>query len=224
MKLDPARLAGVYLLTPDSDGRGFDALLAVVKQALDVGVRAVQYRDKTCDAVQRLERASRVAELTRAAGALLIVNDSIEAAICSGADGVHLGRDDGDVADARDRLPHRLIGVSCYNQLDRARAAIAAGADAVAFGSMFESATKPAAVRAPLALLSDARAAWPHQRIIAIGGINAENIASVAAAGTHAAAVLGAVFGSDHPAQAVRELIQRFDQGKVQHDEQRTIV
>ena len=178
MKLDPARLAGVYLLTPDSDARGFDALLAVVKQALDVGVRAVQYRDKTCDAVQRLERASRVAELTRAAGALLIVNDSIEAAICSGADGVHLGRDDGDVADARDRLPHRLIGVSCYNQFDRARAAIAAGADAVAFGSMFESATKPAAVRAPLALLSDARAAWPHQRIIAIGGINAENIAT----------------------------------------------
>ncbi|MGZ9074761.1 MAG: thiamine phosphate synthase, partial [Burkholderiaceae bacterium] len=119
---------------------------------------------------------------------------------------------------------HRLIGVSCYNQFDRARAAIAAGADAIAFGSIFESATKPAAVRAPLALLSDARAAWPQQRIIAIGGINADNIAAVGVAGAHAAAVLGAVFGTDRPAQAVRELIRRFDQGKIQHDEQRTTV
>ena len=224
MMLEPARLAGVYLLTPDSDIRGFDAMLAVVKQALDAGVRVVQYRDKSSDAAQRLDRASRVAELTRAAGALLIVNDSIDAAISSGADGVHLGRDDGDVADARDRLPHHLIGVSCYNQFDRARAAIAAGADAVAFGSMFESGTKPAAVRAPLTLLSDARAAWPQRRIIAIGGINAESIATVAAAGAHAAAVLGAVFGTDRPAQAVRELIQRFNQGRIQHDEQRTTV
>jgi thiamine-phosphate pyrophosphorylase len=224
MKPEPARLAGVYLLTPDSDPRGFDAMLAVVQQALDAGVRAVQYRDKLCDTAQRLDRASRVAELTRAAGALLIVNDSIEAAISSGADGVHLGRDDGDVADARNRLPHRLIGVSCYNQFHRARAAIAASADAVAFGSMFESATKPAAVRAPLTLLSAARAAWPQRCIIAIGGIDADNIATVAAAGAHAAAVLGAVFGTDRPAQAVRELIQRFDQGRIQHDEQRTTV
>ena len=224
MKLEPARLAGVYLLTPDADALGFDAVLAVVQQALDAGVRAVQYRDKTCDAAQKLDCASRLAELTRAASAVLIVNDSIEAAAGSGADGVHLGRDDGEVADARDLLPHRLIGVSCYNQLDRAREAIAAGADAVAFGSMFGSATKPAAVRAPLALLSDARAAWPQRRIIAIGGIDAANIATVAAAGAHAAAVLSAVFGADRPAQAVRELIQRFDQGRMQHDEQRTAV
>ena len=224
MKLELARLAGVYLLTPDSDARGFDAVLAVVEQALDAGVRAIQYRDKTSDAARRIDRASKLAELTRASGALLIVNDSIEVAISSAADGVHLGRDDGDVADARRRLPHQLLGVSCYNQFDRARAAVTAGADAIAFGSMFESATKPAAVRGSLALLSDARAAWPQRCIIAIGGINAENVASVAAAGARAAAVLGAVFGTDHPAQAVRELIRRFDQGKIQHDEQRTTV
>lgn len=224
MKFDAARLAGVYLLTPDSDARDFDAVLAVVRQALDAGVHAVQYRDKLCDPAQRLDRASRVAEVARAAGALLIINDSIDAAISSDADGVHLGRDDGDIANARIRLPHRLIGVSCYNELERASAAISAGADAIAFGSMFESATKPAAVRAPLALLSDARAAWPQQRIIAIGGITADNIATVAAAGAHAAAVLGAVFGAERPAQAVRELIRRFDQGKIQHDEQRTTV
>lgn len=224
MTPEPARLAGVYLLTPDADASSFDAVLAVVQHALDAGVRAVQYRDKTCDAVQRLDRACRLAALTRAAGALLIVNDSIEAATGSGADGVHLGRDDGDAAHARRQLPHRLLGVSCYNQFDRAHAAIAAGADAIAFGSMFESATKPVAVRAPLKLLSAARAAWPQRRIIAIGGINVENIATVAAAGAHAAAVLDAVFGAKNPAHAVRELIRRFDQGKIQHDEQPTTV
>ena len=224
MALEATRLAGIYLLTPDSGARGFDSVLAVVEQSLDAGVRAVQYRDKTADDAQRLDRAYRLAALTRAAGALLIVNDSIDIAMRSGANGVHLGRDDGNVAHARRRLPNQLLGVSCYNQLDRARDAIAAGADAVAFGSIFESVTKPAAVRAPLALVSEARATWPQRRIIAIGGIDADNVATVAAAGAHAAAILDAIFGAENPAQAVHELIRRFDQGKIQHDEQRTTV
>ena len=224
MALEATRLAGIYLLTPDSGARGFDSVLAVVEQSLGAGVRAVQYRDKTADDAQRLDRAYRLAALTRAAGALLIVNDSIDIAMRSGANGVHLGRDDGNVAHARRRLSNQLLGVSCYNQLDRARAAIAAGADAVAFGSIFESVTKPAAVRAPLALVSEARATWPQRRIIAIGGIDADNVATVAAAGAHAAAVLDAIFGAENPAQAVHELIRRFDQGKIQHDEQRTTV
>jgi thiamine-phosphate pyrophosphorylase len=222
MALEATRLAGIYLLTPDSGARGFDSVLAVVEQSLDAGVRAVQYRDKTADDAQRLDRAYRLAALTRAAGALLIVNDSIDIAMRSGANGVHLGRDDGNVAHARRRLPDQLLSVSCYNQLDRARDAIAAGADAVAFGSIFESVTKPAAVRAPLALVSEARVTWPQRRIIAIGGIDADNVVTVAAAGAHAAAVLDAIFGAENPAQAVRELIRRFDQGKIQHDEQRT--
>lgn len=224
MAPEATQLAGIYLLTPDSGVRGFDAVFAVVEQALDAGVRAVQYRDKTADDAQRLDRAYRLTALTRAAGALLIVNDSVEIATSCGADGVHLGRDDDDVAHARRRLPHQLLGVSCYNLLDRAHAAIAAGADAVAFGSIFESVTKPAAVRAPLALLSEARAAWPQRRIVAIGGIDPDNVSTVAAAGAHAAAVLDAVFGAKNPAEAVRRLIRRFDQGKIQHDEQRAIV
>ena len=224
MALEATRLAGIYLLTPDSGARGFDSVLAVVEQSLDAGVRAVQYRDKTADDAQRLDRAYRLAALTRAAGALLIVNDSIDIAMRSGANGVHLGRDDGNVAHARRRLPDQLLGVSCYNQLDRARTAIAAGADAVAFGSIFESVTKPDAVRAPLALVSEARATWPQRRIIAIGGIDADNVATVAAAGAHAAAVLDAIFGAEKPAQAAHELIRRFDQGKIQHDEQRTTI
>jgi thiamine-phosphate pyrophosphorylase len=154
----------------------------------------------------------------------LIINNNIELAMRAGANGVHLGRYDRDVERAQRRLPNQLLGVSCYNQLDRARDAIAAGADAVAFGSIFESVTKPAAVRAPLALVSEARATWPQRRIIAIGGIAADNVATVAAAGAHAVAVLDAIFGAENPAAAVRELIRRFDQGKIRHDEQRTTI
>jgi thiamine-phosphate pyrophosphorylase len=214
MAPEARHLAGIYLLTPDVGGGSFDAVLNVVRESLEAGVRAIQYRDKTATATQRLERACQLVALTRAAGALLVVNDSIEIASSSGADGVHVGRDDGDVANARRRLPNRLLGVSCYNELSRARAAVAAGADAIAFGSMYPSLTKPTAVGAPLSLLSDARAEWPQRRIIAIGGINTDNVANIAAAGADAAAVLGAIFGAPNPASAARELVRRFDQGR----------
>lgn len=214
MTRDKTRLAGIYLLTPDFDLRGPETVFNIVQQSLDVGVRAVQYRDKTASATQRLDRARRLAAMTRAAGALLIVNDSIEIASDAGADGVHIGREDGDVADARRRLPHHLLGVSCYNELELARVAVLAGADAIAFGSIYSSVTKPHAVRAQLSLLSEARGAWPQQRIIAIGGINVGNVGDVAAAGADAVAVLDAIFGAEKPAFAARELIRRFDQGR----------
>lgn len=218
------RLAGIYLLTPDAHAAGFDAVLTVVAQALDAGVRVVQYRDKSADDERRLDRACRLIELAHNAGALLIINDSADIAARCSADGVHLGRDDGDIAHARRALPEKLIGVSCYNKIDRARVAIAAGADAIAFGSMFASVTKPAAVKAPLTLLAEARGQWPQRRIIAIGGINIGNVAQVAAAGAHAAAVLDAVYGAKDPAAAACALIRQFDRGKLQHEEQRSTV
>lgn len=224
MASESTLLAGVYLLTPDTDARGFGAVLDVVEQALNSGVLVVQYRDKTVDMQQRLHRASQLVALTHAARALLIVNDNIEVAVDSGADGVHLGRDDGDVAQARGRLGDRLLGVSCYDDLANARKAVAGGADALAFGSMFASVTKPAAVRAPLTLLTEARATWPQQRIVAIGGITTDNITRVAQAGAHAAAILDAVFGAANPAHAARELVRRFDEGRCRYEEQRTTV
>jgi thiamine-phosphate pyrophosphorylase len=211
---EASQLRGIYLLTPDVGSSTFEPVLNIVLHSLEAGVRAIQYRDKTAGLTQRLERACQLVALTRAADALLIVNDSVEIASSSNADGVHIGRDDGDLADARRRLPHQLLGVSCYNELSRARAAVAAGADAIAFGSVYPSLTKPAAVRAPLSLLSDARAAWPQQRIIAIGGINTDNVATVAAAGADAAAVLDAIFGAANPATAARELVRRFNEGQ----------
>jgi len=222
--VDPNHLAGVYLLTPDSDDAGFEQVLMIVEQALQAGVRVIQYREKKAAITTQFGRAERLRELTRLADALLIINDSVELAIHCHADGVHLGRSDGDVGAARQRLHNSLIGVSCYNELALARSALAAGADAIAFGSIYSSATKPSAVHAPLALVTEARTTWPQCRVIAIGGINVSNISDVAAAGAHAAAVLDAVFTAHDAAQVASKLVQQFEQGRRNYENQRTTV
>jgi len=224
MPTERARLAGVYLLTPDAVGRAFDRVLDVVEQALAAGVRVVQYRNKRADAPEREQQARALVRLAQAAGALAIVNDRVELARAVGADGVHLGRDDGDVRAARALLPDGLLGVSCYDDPARAARAVADGADAIAFGSVFPSSTKPQAVRAPLELLADARRRWPAQRVIAIGGIDGGNIRQVAAAGAHAAALISAVFDAHDPGRAAAALVHMFNEGQESHESQRAAV
>jgi thiamine-phosphate pyrophosphorylase len=218
------RVAGVYLLTPDTGPDEFDAMAARFGVAVAAGVAIVQYRNKRASAAQRRAQARMLQTLAGRHGALFVVNDDIDLAIELEADGVHLGRDDGDIAMARTRLPGQLLGVSCYNDMERARRAVDAGADLLAFGSVFASVTKPAAVRATLGLLRDARERFPQQRVIAIGGIDATNIGSVSAAGAHAAALISAVFDAGDPGQAVRNLQKEFNEGLIQHDTQRTAV
>ena len=122
-----------------------------MRQVLAGGAALLQYRNKSLPYPAKLRQANALAVLCRARGVPFIVNDDIALALECGADGAHLGREDGDLAVARERLRGRLLGVSCYDSLAQARAAVAAGADYVAFGSVYASPTKPAAVRAPLA-------------------------------------------------------------------------
>ena len=119
------------------------------------------------------------------------------------ADGVHVGDDDGSIANARARVgPDRIIGVSCYDDFDRARAAVDAGADYVAFGSFFTSPVKPDARRASVDLLGRARAL--RVPVVAIGGITARNAATLIVAGADALAVISDVFAHDDPAHVAR--------------------
>jgi thiamine-phosphate pyrophosphorylase len=186
------RIRGLYAITPEESDSA--VLAAKVRRALSGGARVVQYRSKHPQRAQRVSQAALLLGVCRSAGAMLIVNDDIDCAIEIGADGAHIGREDGDTAAARNRLgPALMLGVSCYDQLDLALAAEQAGADYVAFGSMFASGTKPAAVRAPLELITRARARL-HVPIVAIGGITPENAGSVVAAGADAVAVISAVF------------------------------
>jgi thiamine-phosphate pyrophosphorylase len=203
------RLRGLYAVTPGT--RDTALLVAQVQASLDGGAALVQYRAKDLPGELRLEQASRIARLCRDCGVPLVVNDSVELARAVGAQGVHLGRDDGDVLAARRALPPgTILGVSCYDSPDRARAAAAAGADYVAIGSIFASGTKPGAVRAPLELIGHARAA-SGLPVCAIGGITLANAPQAIAAGADLLAVVSAVFGSDDILSTTRAFARLFE-------------
>jgi len=191
-----ARLSGLYAVTPDMDDTA--ALVAKCAAAIDGGARAIQYRHKTASVALREAQARAIVALCRERGALSIVNDDAALAASVDADGVHVGEEDGGVAAARAVAgPSRIVGASCYNALPRAVDAVAEGADYVAFGSFFESGTKPNARRAELDLVPRARALGVP--VVAIGGIDAGNVRALVDAGVDAVAVIGAVFAHDDP-------------------------
>jgi thiamine-phosphate pyrophosphorylase len=205
----PRAIAGLYALTPDRLDLG--TMTLSVGAALDGGAAAIQYRNKSAAPDLRLEQARAVRALCAARDAAFIVNDDIDLAQAVGADGVHLGRDDAAIEEARARLhPGALVGASCYDSLDRARAAVAAGADYVAFGTFHPSSTKPQAVRADLSLISAAKARWTVP-VVAIGGITVANAPALIDAGADAVAVISALFDAPDVAAAARSFAALFD-------------
>lgn len=197
----PARpLRGLYLVTPDEPD--CERLLARVEPLL-AHATWLQYRNKSASGRLREEQAARLQALCADAGVPMLVNDDVRLAAAVGAAGVHLGEDDDAIAVARDILGHdAIIGASCYDDIDRARAAAAAGADYLAFGAFFPSATKPGARRATSATLhAAARLRLP---LVAIGGITPDNGAGLLAAGADLLAVVGGVFDASDPVAAAR--------------------
>lgn len=200
---------GVYAITPETADT--EQLLKQVEAALAGGVAAVQYRDKSGDVARRHEQASELVALCRQFGVPLIVNDDLRLADLCDADGIHLGRDDASLREARIILgKSKFIGASCYQSLELALAAQAAGADYVAFGSFFASPTKPAAGRAGLDLLREA-APRIHVPLVAIGGITLENAPQLLDAGADSLAVLSALFDTPDIRAAARALNHLFE-------------
>ncbi len=199
--------SGVYALTPECADTA--RLLRMVEAALKGGAAAVQYREKTGDVALRHEQASELLPLCRRYGVPLIINDDLRLADLADADGVHLGREDAGLREARIILgPKKIVGVSCYQSLELARQAQADGADYVAFGSFHPSPTKPQALRAPIRLLHEA--AELKLPVVAIGGITAENAVELIEAGADAIAVISALFDAPDVEQAARELNRLF--------------
>jgi len=201
------RIAGLYAVTPEL----FDTsdLAARVGAALAGGAAAIQYRSKSTNAALRRAQAFALARVHALRGGLLIVNDDAALAAEVGADGVHVGGDDVSVVAAREMVgPDRLVGVSCYDDLERARTAVAAGADYVAFGSFFPSTVKPGACRASTRLLAEARAL--DVPVVAIGGINSANAPALVRAGADAVAVITAVFDAPDVEAAARAIAACF--------------
>ena len=202
-------VSGLYAITPDCTDTA--SLLRMVEQALIGGTRLVQYRNKQADVALRHEQASELLALCRRFHVPLIINDDLRLADLSGADGVHLGKDDGNVREARLILgAGKLVGVSCYNDLQRAIEVESQGADYVAFGSFFPSATKPAAVAAPLSLLHEAKHGLSIP-VVAIGGITADNAGQLIEAGADAIAVISALFDTPDIRSAATRFATLFE-------------
>lgn len=203
----PAPLRGLYAVTPDWPDSA--RLLAVTETILAAGCRLLQYRNKAASACHREEQAVALRGLTRRFGARLIINDDLALARFVEADGVHLGEDDGDLAEARAALgPSGVLGASCYQSAERAERALAAGADYIAFGAFYPSPSKPGALRAEPALLTPRRGA----PVCAIGGITPDNAAPLIAAGADLLAVISALYEAPDPAAAARHFITLFAQ------------
>ena len=201
---------GLYAIADTTFATGA-ALERAVSAAIAGGARVIQYRDKSADGRRRRREAGALRALCRLHGVPLIVNDDVALALEIDADGVHLGREDTALEEARECLGDRfVIGVSCYDEIERAENAQTRGADYVAFGSMFPSTTKPEAVPAGIGVIERAR---PRVRvpIVAIGGITPDNGGSLVEAGADMLAVVSGVFAHRDPREAASRYARLFE-------------
>ena len=203
------KLHGLYAIT-DSQLLTGGKLLPYVEAALKGGAQLLQYRDKSTDAIRRLEEAQALQGLCGQYGAELIINDDLELAAQLGV-GLHLGQTDGSLAAARQRLgPHAIIGATCHAQLELAATAAANGASYLAFGRFFNSQTKPGAPTATTELLQLARSRFDLP-LAAIGGITLERAAALIANGAGLIAVINDLFAAED-ASTVEQRARAFSQ------------
>lgn len=189
----PLPRRGLYAVTTERLGDA--VLLEAVASALRGGIVLLQFRDKRPPSDTRKALAQQLCVLCHAAGVPFVVNDDVALAQAVGADGVHLGKDDAQIAEARAALgPAAIVGISCYDSVARARAAQAAGASYVAFGRFFPSASKPQAAPAAFDTLRQAKAEL-RVPIVAIGGITPSNGSALVEAGADLLAVIEGLFG-----------------------------
>jgi thiamine-phosphate pyrophosphorylase len=202
---------GLYGVTPEWEDT--DRLLQAISAAAQGGMVALQWRRKTSSPAERRRQLEKVAAQCKTLAIPLIVNDDWRLALEVDAEGVHMGREDGDPSEARLALgPSRLIGCSCYNQSSLAAQALAADVDYIAFGAMYPSSVKPEAVSAGLEdiehgrMLAESRAKDRRAAVVAIGGITIENAAPLIHAGADSVAVISGLFDTPD----IRSTASRF--------------
>ncbi len=220
-----AAIAGLYAITPSDIHT--DVLITSCDKLFQGGVRLLQYRRKAISPALARHEAGALQTLAAAHGAALIINDDLALAISIGASGVHWGREDlargtplsAQINAARQRAavagcpPGFVVGISCYNDFDLAQHADFAGADYIAFGSMFASSTKPQAANAPISLIARAKQTFGTP-VVAIGGITRDNAQRLLDAGVDALAVISDLFDADNDTERVaraKRFLEMFD-------------
>ena len=212
---------GLYGITPEWDD--IPRLVEAITTAARHGMRVLQLRRKHSDAAALEQLARALVPVCHGLNVRLIINDDWRLAKAVGADGVHIGKDDGELGEARAALgPDALIGASCYNDPQLGLAALAAGVDYIAFGAVYPSSSKPQATQASLDVIRQMRAhvdtlAQPRPAVVAIGGITPDNAAAVAAAGADALALIAGLFEATDIAAAATACSQLYSQNGSHH-------
>ncbi|MFA6058596.1 MAG: thiamine phosphate synthase [Taibaiella sp.] len=189
------KLPGIYAISPEQENTAL--LLEQIAAAINGGVRLIQYRDKSLNSSKRIEQAQSLRQLCNESGALLLINDDIELAKISEADGVHLGQSDTSITKAREYLGEdAIIGITCHDSLELAQKAKLEGADYLSFGCFFPSKTKPHAKPADLSILKKAKEQF-ELPIVAIGGIDKSNAYQLVASGADLLAICAGLFNDE---------------------------
>ena len=213
--LGSLEMSGIYYVTDGRLNPKF-SLSSGARLAQEGGAKIVQLRDKTLPLNDLISVGKRMASHANKNKTMMIVNDRVDVAMAVGADGVHLGPDDMHPETARDLLGwDKVVGASVAT-VEEAKP-ISRWVDYLAVGAIFGSSTKgDAGDPVGVERITEIKNAFPDKKIVAIGGINMSNIASVGAAGADASAVISAIVCAEDPAQATRDLLAEFNRGKQQ--------
>jgi len=203
-------IKGLYAIT-DTANLSSELMLTRTEEILRAGAKLLQYRNKQANENTRIAEAEQLLDLCRKYSVPLIINDDISLAVQIGADGVHLGKTDSSIANAREHLGNNaMVGCSCYNDLDRAQLVSKSGVDYIAFGAFFPSPTKPGAAHATADIIQTAKQKFDLP-VVAIGGITPENGQSLIAAGADMLAVISGLYASNDPFNTTKQYIKMFN-------------
>ncbi|MES2070304.1 MAG: thiamine phosphate synthase [Pseudomonadota bacterium] len=201
-------LNGLYLVTPDWDDT--QKLIELTEQALLGGAAVLQYRHKFADPELRRQQAQALQALCRRYARTFVINDHVDLCLELDADGVHVGGTDASVAEVRQRVgQHKIVGASCYGDMQLAQLAHDSGASYVAFGGFYPSRVKKYPVTTPVSIVAQARAAIPLPNVV-IGGMTVENARPLVAAGADMVAAISSVYLADDPQSAARDFAGLF--------------
>jgi len=202
-------MRGLYIVTPDWDDTA--RLLAVTEMALRGGAALVQYRHKTADAALRRAQAESLLALCRRHDRPFIINDHVDLCLALDADGVHVGGTDAAVAKVRSALgPEKLVGASCYGDLELARNAQRDGASYVAFGGFYPSRVKKYPVTTALGVIMRSKRELTLPSVV-IGGMTSENAVPLIAAGADMVAAISSIYMALDPEHAARKFAKLFE-------------
>ena len=203
MRLDKKYMQ-LYVVT-DRAWTGNKTLYEQIKEALENGVTCVQLREKNLDEASFIEEAKKISVLCRQYNTPFIVNDNVNVAIASNADGIHIGQEDMGLKDVRKIVgENMIIGISAHT-VEEAKFAQENGADYIGIGAVFETSTKNDVDVIPYEKVKSICDAVDMPKV-AIGGINAENILKLKGSGIDGVAVVSAIFGAKDIGKATKEL------------------